>query len=131
MEIHLKYWELRILIINRLSDKERQNKDMVNYQPVNRIKRNDRSRNRKSNMGIFYPIEIKGEVIGAIYFESKMENVFAQMKEINQIFITGTAIALVITAIIGILLAQNDYRANFGYEKTSTSDGERELFPKG
>ena len=47
-----------------------------------------------------------GEVIGAIYFVSKIENVFGQMKQINQIFATGTVIALTITAIIGIFLAR-------------------------
>ncbi len=46
------------------------------------------------------------EVIGAIYFVSKIENVFGQMKQINQIFATGTVIALTITAIIGIFLAR-------------------------
>ena len=46
------------------------------------------------------------EVIGAIYFVSKIENVFGQMKQINQIFATGTVIALIITAIIGIFLAR-------------------------
>lgn len=52
------------------------------------------------------PVKSKGEVIGAIYFVSKIENVFGQMKQINQIFATGTAIALTITAIIGIFLAR-------------------------
>jgi two-component system, OmpR family, sensor histidine kinase VicK len=47
-----------------------------------------------------------GEVIGAIYFVSKIENVFGQMKQINQIFATGTALALVITAVIGIFLSR-------------------------
>lgn len=46
------------------------------------------------------------KVIGAIYFVSKIENVFGQMKQINQIFATGTVIALTITAIIGIFLAR-------------------------
>jgi two-component system, OmpR family, sensor histidine kinase VicK len=53
-----------------------------------------------------YPIESKGEVIGAIYLNAKIENVFKQMREINNIFASGTAIALGITAILGILLAQ-------------------------
>jgi two-component system, OmpR family, sensor histidine kinase VicK len=52
------------------------------------------------------PVKSNGEVIGAIYFVSKIENVFGQMKQINQIFATGTAIALTITAIIGIFLAR-------------------------
>jgi two-component system sensor histidine kinase VicK len=46
------------------------------------------------------------KVIGAIYLVAKIENVFTQMKTINGIFATGTAIALSITAILGILLAQ-------------------------
>ena len=52
------------------------------------------------------PIDSKGEVIGAVYVIAEMENVFEQMDEINSIFMTGTAIALVITAVLGILLAR-------------------------
>ncbi|MFE4704863.1 cell wall metabolism sensor histidine kinase WalK [Peribacillus simplex] len=52
------------------------------------------------------PVEANGEVIGAVYVIAEMENVFEQMDEINSIFMTGTAIALAITAILGILLAR-------------------------
>ncbi|OIK15035.1 cell wall metabolism sensor histidine kinase WalK [Bacillus sp. MUM 13] len=52
------------------------------------------------------PIESKGKVIGAIYIIAQMENVYQQMNVINRIFITGTAIALGITAILGIFLAK-------------------------
>jgi two-component system, OmpR family, sensor histidine kinase VicK len=52
------------------------------------------------------PIKSNREVKGSIYLVAKVENVFTQMKEINDIFISGTAIALAITAILGILLAQ-------------------------
>ncbi|MFS0774536.1 cell wall metabolism sensor histidine kinase WalK [Neobacillus sp. 3P2-tot-E-2] len=52
------------------------------------------------------PIKSGNAVIGAIYLEAKIENVFTQMKTINRIFATGTGIALAITAILGILLAQ-------------------------
>ncbi|WP_312470707.1 cell wall metabolism sensor histidine kinase WalK [Neobacillus sp.] len=52
------------------------------------------------------PIKSGKKVIGAIYLVAKIENVFGQMKTINGIFATGTAIALSITAILGILLAQ-------------------------
>ena len=52
------------------------------------------------------PIDSKGEVIGAVYVIAEIENVFEQMDEINSIFMTGTAIALVITAVLGILLAR-------------------------
>lgn len=52
------------------------------------------------------PIKSGKKVIGAIYLVAKIENVFEQMKTINNIFATGTAIALSITAVLGILLAQ-------------------------
>lgn len=52
------------------------------------------------------PINVNGKVIGSVYVISEMENVFEQMDEINHIFISGTAIALAITAILGILLAR-------------------------
>lgn len=52
------------------------------------------------------PIKSGKKVIGAIYLVAKIESVFEQMKTINGIFATGTAIALSITALLGILLAQ-------------------------
>ena len=52
------------------------------------------------------PIIYKGEVIGTLYIESNIENIFGQMNEINQILAGGTAVALVITVILGILIAQ-------------------------
>ncbi|MBS4201328.1 cell wall metabolism sensor histidine kinase WalK [Bacillus sp. FJAT-49732] len=52
------------------------------------------------------PIKQNGEVIGAIYLVGKIETVFKQMDEINGIFITGTVIAMLITAILGIVLAR-------------------------
>lgn len=52
------------------------------------------------------PIVSKGEVIGTLYIESNIENVFGQMNEINQILAGGTAVALIITIVLGILIAQ-------------------------
>ncbi|MGG3560009.1 cell wall metabolism sensor histidine kinase WalK [Peribacillus frigoritolerans] len=66
-------------------------------------------RDKKTGMRLWVlstPVEANGEVIGAVYVIAEMENVFEQMDEINSIFMTGTAIALVITAILGILLAR-------------------------
>ncbi len=57
-------------------------------------------------MGSLLPIKSTGGVKGSIYLVAKVENVFTQMQEINDIFISGTVIALAITAILGILLAQ-------------------------
>lgn len=52
------------------------------------------------------PIMHNNEAIGAVYLVAKVENIFSQMKDINKILATGTAIALIFTAILGILLAQ-------------------------
>lgn len=47
-----------------------------------------------------------GEILGAIYIESNIEKVFEQMGEINRIFAAGIAMSLVITIILGILVAR-------------------------
>lgn len=47
-----------------------------------------------------------GEVIGVIYIESNIEKVFEQLNVINKIFAAGTAMSLVITIILGILIAK-------------------------
>lgn len=47
-----------------------------------------------------------GELLGALYLEAKVENVYDQMDDINSILAGGTAISLLITAILGILVAQ-------------------------
>lgn len=53
------------------------------------------------------PIKAENQkIIGSIYVVAKIENVFMQAKQINAIFATGTAIALAITAVLGILLAR-------------------------
>ncbi len=52
------------------------------------------------------PIKADGEVIGAVYLIANVENVYSQMKTINNIFASGTAISLAITAILVVLLAR-------------------------
>ncbi|RDU37273.1 cell wall metabolism sensor histidine kinase WalK [Neobacillus piezotolerans] len=52
------------------------------------------------------PIKSDRKIIGVIKVVANIESVFEQMKTINGILATGTAIALVITAALGILLAQ-------------------------
>ncbi|MEG0471225.1 MAG: cell wall metabolism sensor histidine kinase WalK [Solibacillus sp.] len=47
-----------------------------------------------------------GEVLGVVYIESNIEKVFEQMSEINRIFAAGIAMSLVITIILGILVAR-------------------------
>lgn len=64
------------------------------------------SRTGKRIWKLVTPIKHKGEVIGAVYLVAKIENVYEQMEQINSIFISGTAIALAVTAVLGALLAQ-------------------------
>jgi two-component system, OmpR family, sensor histidine kinase VicK len=52
------------------------------------------------------PVSSGGKIYGYIYLVAKIESVYNQMDEINNIFTTGTAIAMVLTAILGIVLAQ-------------------------
>lgn len=51
-------------------------------------------------------IKNKGQVIGAIYLVADIESVYKQVDDITNIFITGTLIAMIITAVVGILLSR-------------------------
>ena len=42
------------------------------------------------------------EVVGAIYVVASMEDTFNQMKTVNSILASGTGLALVLTALLGI-----------------------------
>jgi len=53
-----------------------------------------------------FPIDANGKTYGYIYLVSKIESVYNQLDEINNIFTTGTAIAMILTAVLGIVLAQ-------------------------
>ncbi|GAM13273.1 cell wall metabolism sensor histidine kinase WalK [Mesobacillus selenatarsenatis] len=52
------------------------------------------------------PIMHNGEAIAAVYLVANINDIFDQMNDINTILATGTAIALIFTAILGVLLAQ-------------------------
>lgn len=52
-------------------------------------------------------IKNKGQVIGAIYLVADIESVYKQVDDITNIFITGTLIAMIITAVLGILLSRS------------------------
>lgn len=51
-------------------------------------------------------IKNKDQVIGAIYLVADIESVYKQVDDITNIFITGTLIAMIITAVLGILLSR-------------------------
>jgi two-component system sensor histidine kinase VicK len=52
------------------------------------------------------PIVSDGQIIGSLYLNTKIENVYAQLKQINTIMARGTIISLIVTAFLGVLLAQ-------------------------
>ncbi|KZZ85302.1 cell wall metabolism sensor histidine kinase WalK [Bacillus sp. SJS] len=47
-----------------------------------------------------------GEIIGVVYIEASMEEIFTQMRNINSILAVGTLLSLLITALVGIFLAR-------------------------
>ena len=55
------------------------------------------------------------EAIGAIYLVARIENIFTQMKDINKIFATGTAIALIDYCHTWRPVSPDDHQADFGY----------------
>lgn len=65
-----------------------------------------KSKSRSRVWVLSTPIMHNGEAIGAVYLVAMVEDIFSQMKDINKILATGTAIALIFTAILGVLLAQ-------------------------
>lgn len=52
------------------------------------------------------PVKNSNDVIGNIYIESNINDVYNQLNNINQIFIIGTAISLFITVILGFFIAR-------------------------
>ena len=52
------------------------------------------------------PIKSENQTIGAVYIEASLEDIYEQVQQVNTILMTGTIIALVITVLLGILLAR-------------------------
>lgn len=46
------------------------------------------------------------DVVGAVYVTSSLEGVFNQLEDINEIFFKGSILAIVVSAIIGVLVAR-------------------------
>ena len=63
--------------------------------------------NGKERIWIYnLPVKNDNDVIGNIYIESNINDVYNQLNNINQIFIIGTAISLFITVILGFFIAR-------------------------
>ncbi|WP_188207438.1 cell wall metabolism sensor histidine kinase WalK [Alkalibacillus aidingensis] len=46
------------------------------------------------------------DIMGALYLEASMEGVYSQLQDINRIFANGTALAITVSALLGILVAR-------------------------
>lgn len=51
------------------------------------------------------PVMKDGKVAGAVYIVKSMEDLYANISRINQLFLTGTIIALALTAVLGVILS--------------------------
>ncbi|MGP4039000.1 cell wall metabolism sensor histidine kinase WalK [Gracilibacillus sp. D59] len=52
------------------------------------------------------PIMDGDVAVGAIYSEASIEEVYDQLREINQIFLNGTILAVIVSIVLGILVAR-------------------------
>ncbi|WP_242221968.1 cell wall metabolism sensor histidine kinase WalK [Bacillus cereus group sp. BfR-BA-01380] len=77
---------------------------LVQEKPVDKTEIDRNTGNRVQVVAT--PIREANKKPFVIYIVASMEDVYKQMKLINQIFATGTVIALLVTAVLGILLAQ-------------------------
>lgn len=55
---------------------------------------------------IAFPIKKGARILGALYLVASMEEMYQTMNQINKILATGTGIALLLTAVLGIVLAR-------------------------
>ncbi|PYZ91770.1 cell wall metabolism sensor histidine kinase WalK [Salipaludibacillus keqinensis] len=70
------------------------------------------------------PIISEDQTIGAVYIEASMEEIYDQMQDINQILFTGTFIALLLTAALGIFLSRTITRPIVDMKKQAVVMGE-------
>lgn len=51
------------------------------------------------------PVVSNGKVVGAVYISKSMEDMFSTISRVNRIFLTGTVIALAMTALLSVVLS--------------------------
>lgn len=77
---------------------------MTTASPVEKIAIDDKTDKRV--WVVAKPVQSKGKIIGVIYVKANIESVFEQMATINKILAGGTAIALLITIVLGVFIAK-------------------------
>lgn len=70
------------------------------------------------------PIKKGSQILGAIYMEASMEELYQTMEEINKILATGTAIALLLTGTLGIFLSRTITRPVIEITRQATAMAE-------
>ncbi|WJY26806.1 MULTISPECIES: cell wall metabolism sensor histidine kinase WalK [Sporosarcina] len=92
-------------LVGRKSTDDTVKRTIISETPSQPVTRFDKSTEKRVMIQAF-PIMDGMEVIGALYVESNIENVFTQIDQINRILAGGAAVSLTITIIIGIFIAQ-------------------------
>jgi two-component system sensor histidine kinase VicK len=79
---------------------------------------------------IAMPVGGGGKIVGAVYIVASMEDLYQDMRRINQIFISGTVIALVLTALLGVMLSHTITKPIKQMRKSATAiaDGDFNQF---
>ncbi|WP_017471557.1 cell wall metabolism sensor histidine kinase WalK [Amphibacillus jilinensis] len=79
---------------------------IISGTPSRSIQRNQSTGER--HLVRIYPMSNnEDEPMGAIYLEASMEEVYQQLSRINNIFLNGTLVAIIISALVGILVARS------------------------
>lgn len=52
------------------------------------------------------PIVLETNLLGAVYIKSSMQDIYGQLKQINETLAKGTVISLVVTAVLGVFLSR-------------------------
>lgn len=76
----------------------------VTEEMIEKLSIDDATNERKWQL--YVPFKVNDQVEGIIYIEGNIERVFKQVQVINQVFINGSLIALVFTAIVAVIIAQ-------------------------
>lgn len=76
----------------------------VTEEMIEKMSIDDATNERKWQL--YVPFKVNDQVEGIIYIEGNIEQVFKQVQVINQVFINGSLIALVFTAIVAVIVAQ-------------------------
>ena len=69
------------------------------------------------------------DALGVIYIVASMEDVYKQMKDINQILLRNSN-CFISNGRTWDFIGSNNYKTNFRYAETSNRNGKRKLFEK-